>query len=97
MSQESELLEKIRNNPKDVHLAELVKLMEYHGFKKRRTKDAYYFYHEKLSNEPVIPRAAIPHGRRENKVKHFYIKICLDAIEKLLTLKLDEKHLENID
>ena len=86
MSKRQKLLGQIRNNPKNVRLEHLLKLMTDYEFSYRKTADAYYFYHEKLKNEPNIPRVAIPHGG-ENKVKKFYVLSCLDAIETLESLE----------
>lgn len=81
MSQKKKLLEKIKSAPKNVEIEDLVKLMEYYGFTYRKSKEGYFFKHEKLVGK-LLPNVPIPHGR-ENKVRYHYVSRCLEAIELL--------------
>lgn len=85
MSKKEKLLESITNAPSNVVIADLVRLMEYHGFTNRKSKEGYFFKHENLKNI-ILPNVPIPHGR-ENKVRRVYVLRCLRAIEQLKTLE----------
>lgn len=85
MSKKDKLLESITTAPSNVVIADLVKLMEYHGFTNRKSKEGYFFKHDKLINI-ILPNVPIPHGR-ENKVRRVYVLRCLRAIEQLKTLE----------
>ena len=88
MSLGDRLESEIRNNPKDVSLDNLIKLMGLYGFKPKKTKEGYMFYHDGLRGRHQIPRVANPHGKAENKVKKSYVELCLAAID---VLKEEEK------
>ena len=79
---DDKLLKKVQAGRSNVRIDELLKLMESHGFKWKRTKHGYMFIHEKLKNV-TLPHVPIPHGR-ENKILRRYIDMCLLAIDALL-------------
>ena len=83
MSLRDKLETQIRNNPVDVSLEDLVKLMELCGFRAKKTKEGFMFYHDDLRGKHQIPRVANPHGKRENKVKKSYVLLCLSTIDTL--------------
>ncbi|MEW6586071.1 MAG: hypothetical protein AB1442_10735 [Nitrospirota bacterium] len=85
MSKKEKLLENITDAPSNVVIADLVRLMKYHGFTNRKSKEGYFFKHEKLRNI-ILPNVPIPHGR-ENKVRKLYVLQCLRAIEQLKSLE----------
>jgi hypothetical protein len=84
MSLTDKIEAKIRNNPCDVSLEDLIKLMELYGFRAKKTREGYMFYHSALRGKHQIPRVANPHGKGERKVKKSYVLICLEAIDVLL-------------
>ena len=69
----------------NVVIADLVRLMGHHGFTNRKSKEGYFFKHEKLRNI-ILPNVPIPHGR-ENKVRKVYVLQCLRAIEHLKSME----------
>jgi len=85
MSKKEKLIESIAAAANNVVIADLVKLMEYHGFTNRKSKEGYFFKHEKLRNI-FLPNVPIPHGR-EKKVRKVYVLQCLRAIEQLKSLE----------
>ena len=85
MSKKEKLLESIASAPSNVVIADLVRLMGHHGFTNRKSKEGYFFKHEKLRNV-ILPNVPIPHGR-ENKVRKVYVLQCLRAIEHLKSME----------
>ena len=83
MSSRDKIETQIRNNPSDVSLEDLIKLMKLYGFRPKKTTEGYMFYHEALRGRHQIPMVANPHGKSENKVKKSYVKNCLEAIDAL--------------
>lgn len=85
MSKKEKLLESIVSAPNNVVISDIVKLMEYHGFSYRKSKEGYFFKHDQLRNI-ILPNVPIPHGR-ENKVRKVYVLQCLRAIEHLKSME----------
>ncbi len=76
MGRKEKLLEKIKNNPRDVRFEEIDKLLSYYGFVKRNTGGSHNVYkHEEL---PL--RLSIPFNR---PIRRPYIEEALKAIESL--------------
>ena len=84
MSSREKLEVRIRNNPRDVSLDDLLQLMSDYKFRRKETAEGYMFFHDALRGRCEIPRVANPHGRRENKVKKSYVLQCLAAIDVLV-------------
>ena len=84
MSSRDKIENQIRNNLIDVSLSDLIKLMELYGFRPKKTKEGYMFYHDALRGKCQVPTVANPHGKSENKVKKSYVKLCLEAIDVLI-------------
>lgn len=85
MSSREKLEARIRNNPSNVSLEDLIKLMKLYDFMPKKTTEGYMFYHDALRGRQRIriPSVANPHGKAENKVKKCYVLNCLEAIDVL--------------
>lgn len=92
MSSREKLENQIRNNPLDVSLADLKKLMELSGFRVKETKEGCMFFHDLLRGQKQIPSVAKPHGKgkSESKVKKCYVHLCLKAIDDVIDIKRKE-------
>lgn len=83
MTSYRKLLEKVRNNPKNVTFQELERLMNGAGFSCNPGKgDHYRFTHPKL-NHPIIVDSR---GKRKD-LAPIYVKRCIEYIEYLDNLR----------
>ena len=78
MSKSDKLLQRIRNNPKNVSFSELEKLLFYYGFELRRSRGSHHIYAHTERKELTI---TIPFKRPH--VGAFYVKEALKQIERL--------------
>lgn len=74
----TKILRKIKENPKNVTVTELIKLMELIGFSYRRgSKNHYIFYYQSFTIG-VAP----PHPGKH--IKPIYVRECLKAINEVI-------------
>ena len=76
MSKKKKLLERIRNNPKDVSFDDLDKLLRWAGFVPREQKSGTSHFCYTRPGHPGI--LTIP---RKNPLKEVYVKMALQVIE----------------
>ncbi|GEM_PF-4464594 len=69
------LVKKILNNQSDVKINELIKFMEYYGFKYRVGSRGHYIFRK---GEKRIG-AAVDHPSK--RVKSFYVKDCIKIVQ----------------
>ena len=69
------LVKKILNNQNDVNINELIKFMEYHGFKHRIGSRGHYIF---AKGEKRVG-AAVDHPSK--RVKSFYVKDCIKMVQ----------------
>lgn len=76
MSQWEKLLEKIRNNPKNVRFTELDKVLIKSGFTRTQSnKGTSHFVYRKGRSQVSVPK-------HDKHVKYVYVLQALDAIQK---------------
>lgn len=75
MARYEKILRKVRLNPKNVTITELIKLMELVGFSYRRGSKNHYVFYFKSHTLCVAP----PHPGKY--VKPIYVKLCLKSID----------------
>jgi predicted RNA binding protein YcfA (HicA-like mRNA interferase family) len=56
MAKKAKLLERLRNNPKNVRFADLDKLLRWHGFECRSRRGSHYIYKRQGCRPISIPR-----------------------------------------
>lgn len=78
LSKREKLIEKMRNNPKDIPFEELDALLKYYGCQSRQPKSgsSHYFYTHPVASEPL----SIPKAR---PIKAIYIKRALQMIDEI--------------
>ncbi|MCE2928484.1 MAG: type II toxin-antitoxin system HicA family toxin [Candidatus Caenarcaniphilales bacterium] len=72
------LLSQVKENPKNVTVTELIKLMELIGFSFRRGSKNHYIFYYQSKTICVAP----PHPGKH--IKPVYVKECLKAIEEII-------------
>ena len=75
MTSIEKLIKKILNNRNDVTINELVRFMEYHGFKHRVGSKGHYIFRK----EEKRVGAAVDHPSK--RVKSFYVKDCIKIVQ----------------
>lgn len=75
MGQREKLLERMRNNPKDVTFDDLDKLLQWHGFQRRTSSGSHQVYTRPGSNPLTVPKA--------RPLKAVYVRQALALIESL--------------
>lgn len=75
MGQREKLLERIRNNPKDVAFDDLDKLLQWHGFERRNPGGSHYVYSRAGATHLTVPRA--------RPLRSVYVRQALALLESL--------------
>ena len=83
MASKEDLLAEIRNRLNNVAYDELFGLMEAFGFEREKKTHGYWFLHEEL-RDAHMARVGNPQKGDKKRVKKFYVKICIEAIDLLL-------------
>lgn len=82
MSVIKKLEERIRNNPKDVKFADIVKLLEHYGFENKTINGSHHnFIHPDLE-QSITEMVTLP--KKKDLVKSVYIEKALAKIDKLV-------------
>jgi predicted RNA binding protein YcfA (HicA-like mRNA interferase family) len=79
MTKKAKLLERIRNNPKDVKFNEVQQLLEYVGFSERQPKGGsshYIYYHEMLDRIVTLTKGT-------KRLPEYQVKDALRAMQRL--------------
>jgi len=79
LTKKEKLLERIRNNPKDVKFVEVQKLLKAAGFNERQPKGGsshYIYYHELLDRIVVLTKAT-------KQLPEYQVKDALRALQRL--------------
>ena len=81
MARKEKLLNRIRNNPKQVRFEDVDKIMRQCGFEERHDASHYVYSHPQVAGVVTIVR---PHGKGGTQfVAPFYIKRALEAIDEI--------------
>ena len=86
MSKREKRLQKLRQNPKNVSLAQLRQVLEDYGFTLKRISGSHHFFEAQIDEQVwklTIPRA-VP-------IKLAYVKQSLAAIDEIRALEIEEK------
>ncbi|MEM6283392.1 MAG: type II toxin-antitoxin system HicA family toxin [Chloroflexota bacterium] len=78
MSRDDKLLEKLRNNPKNVRFEDLQKLLESFGFVLKRSSGSHHSFVGTINSEKVL--LVVPYRR---PLKAIYVKKALKLIERI--------------
>ncbi len=84
MDDKTELLENIRARKKNVRVNELDKLMSAWDFKFKPTKEGVTYYHPLSPINRMVSVVFHRHSGQEKKVRPFYVKECIKAIDELI-------------
>jgi predicted RNA binding protein YcfA (HicA-like mRNA interferase family) len=90
MSRDKKLLEKLRNNPKNVRFADLCKLLESYGFVLRRSSGSHHSFVVTIGEQKVL--LVVPYRR---PLKVVYVKKTLKLIEQIEKLQENTDDSEN--
>jgi hypothetical protein len=83
MASKEDLLAEIRNRLNNVGYNELFGLMEAFGFEREKKTHGYIFFHEELRGSQLT-HVGNPQKGDKKRVKKFYVKKCIEAIDLLL-------------
>jgi hypothetical protein len=83
MASKEDLLAEISNRLNNVDYGELFGLMEAFGFEMKKMNHGYMFYHEELQGSQLA-HVGNPQKGDKKRVKKFYVKNCIEAIDLLL-------------
>jgi predicted RNA binding protein YcfA (HicA-like mRNA interferase family) len=81
MARKEKLLNRIRNNPKQVRFEDIDKIMRQYGFEERHDASHYVYSHPQVVGVVTIVR---PHGKGGTQfVAPIYIKRALEAMDEI--------------